>query len=47
MINKCILDICIFNPWKKVCNPGFHEVFLQTMIIRQLRRWNVVLQKNS
>ena len=30
----------MFNPWKIFCNPGFHEVFLNCLMI-------VVLQKTS
>ena len=31
--------IYIYNPWKIVCDPGFHVVLQKTTIIRQLR-WN-------
>ena len=49
MINKYILDIYIYdiyNPWKIVCNPGIHEVFCKTTIIRQLR-WNELKIENT
>ena len=49
--HTCILIIntsyiYIFNPWKIFCNPGFHEVFCKTTIIRQLRRWNELKIEN-
>ena len=33
----------MYNPWKIFCNPGFHEVFCKTTIIRQLRKWNEIV----
>ena len=39
--------INIYNPWKIVCDPGFHGVFSKTTIIRQLRRWNELKIENT
>ena len=38
--------IYVFNSWKIVCNPGFHEVFCKTTTIRQLR-WNELKIENT
>ena len=45
IINKYVLAIYTFNSWNIVCNPGFHGVFFfcKTTIIRQLRRWNLII----
>ena len=41
MIDKYILDIYIFNPWKMLfCELRFLEVY--KTFIRQLRRWNEI-----
>ena len=46
IINKYILDIYIFYPWKIFCHLRFHEVFCKITIIRQLRRWNELKIEN-
>ena len=46
IINKYILDIYIFNPWKISCDLRFPEVY-KTTFIRQLRRWNELKIENT
>ena len=45
--NNNYIYIYIYNSWNIVCNPGFHEVFCKTTIIRQLRRWNELEIENT
>ena len=45
--NYIYIYIYTFNPWKIVCDPGFHGVFCKTTIIRQLRRGDELKIENT